>query len=202
MRRSSTEPRGAWQHAPMGAPNYFVAFPVAADSWLERALHGAPGGLRRFHADDVHLTVAFLGNVGEERARAAWRVVLEKEVGVCSVRLGGLRGMGNPRRPSAISVVLTDGHEEVSRFIEALRGGVCEAAGVEPDKRAPLPHITIARPPRKVDPGLLRQAMAWAKAAPPVDVELTLDRLALYTGSDDRTVRQYRAVESTLLRAS
>ena len=62
----------------MGA-SYFVAFPVAAEPWLERALAGAPPGVRRLHPDDVHLTLAFLGAVTEERARAAWRVVLENK---------------------------------------------------------------------------------------------------------------------------
>jgi 2'-5' RNA ligase len=111
------------------------------------------------------------------------------------VRLGRLEALGARRRPSAFSVVLTDGHDEVAAFMASLQGPALEAAGCPPEKRAPLPHVTVARPRRQARDAERRRAAEWALARPPVDVEVVLDRLHLYTGAPPNAERRsYREV--------
>src|SRR6185436_3652410 len=54
--------------------NWFIGLPIPAGAWLE-ALPAVPEGCRLFDAGDLHLTVAFLGHVSEDAARAAWAAV-------------------------------------------------------------------------------------------------------------------------------
>ena len=51
-------------------PNWFIATPIAPGRWFDR-VSAPPSGIRRFHPEDLHATVAFLGAVREEAARAA-----------------------------------------------------------------------------------------------------------------------------------
>src|SRR5690606_3047912 len=131
------------------------------------------------------------GRAGEEAARRAWAIAEAYPGPALSVTLGGLLPMGDPRRPSALSLALTD---EATALIRALRDPMIAAAGARPERRAPKPHVTVARPKRAASPREREEAVAWAKAAPPLGLPVVLDTLALYTWSDDRAVRQFRAV--------
>src|SRR5512135_3452055 len=50
-------------------PNWFFAFPIDGSFVLE--LPELPSSFRRFHPEDVHLTLAFLDGCGEDRAMRA-----------------------------------------------------------------------------------------------------------------------------------
>lgn len=175
--------------------NWFVGLPIAAGPWFEKLVAGAPSDVRVFHPADLHLTVAFLGRCGEARARAAWAVADSFHAAPIRARLGALRPMGNERRPSALSLVLETGHDEVVAVLRALRDPMIAAAGARPETREPLPHLTVARPALRASPERRKKAVAWAQSKAPLDVEVVVDRLALYTWSDDRKVRQFKAVE-------
>lgn len=179
--------------------NWFVGLPVAAGEWLAPLCAGAPAGLRCLHPDDLHLTVAFLGAVGEERARVAWRVVEEAPLQGGVVVLAGLRAFGNPRRPTALSVEVEGAHTVAHRLIATLREPLLAAIDAPPDGRPIAPHLTVARPPHKASGALRRAAQRWAEGVAPLGVEVTLDRVALFTASDDRRERKYRAVVSRAL---
>jgi 2'-5' RNA ligase len=180
-------------------PNWFVGLPVAAEPWLSRLVADAPDDLRLFHPEDLHATVAFLGGCGPERARRAWEEVHRLEGSSFSVSLGGLKAMGNPRRPSALSVVVDQGHPQAVALIESLRGPMIEVAGARPDPRPVLPHITVARVERKASACQRRAALAWVESKAPVGAELTIDRICLYTWAENRPIRQFRKVEQRLL---
>jgi len=179
--------------------NWFVGLPVPTAGWFGRLVRGAPPSVRVFHPDDVHLTVAFFGRVGEQRARLGWERMAGYEGKAIPVSLGRLAPMGNPRRPSALSVILEGGFDEVARLIATLRGPALEAAGAKPDTRPPKPHITVARPQRKASGSERRQAVAWAESKPAVAAAVTLDRLALLSWSEDRRERQFRIVAERAL---
>ncbi|MBW2455023.1 MAG: hypothetical protein JRI68_10955 [Deltaproteobacteria bacterium] len=176
-------------------PNWFVGLPVAADRWLSRLVADAPQFLRVFHPADLHATVAFLGPCGAERAHQAWDQVGQRELQSFDVTLGGLKALGNPRSPSALSVVVQEGFERAAELIRSLRAPMIEAAGARPDPRAPLPHITVARIGRKASGHQRRDALAWVEAKAPVGAAVTMDRICLYTWAEDRRVRQFREVE-------
>jgi RNA 2',3'-cyclic 3'-phosphodiesterase len=180
--------------------NWFVGLPIAAGPWFHDLTADAPPDVRVFHPDDLHLTVAFLGRCGETRARAAWDVAAGFHAAPVHARLGGLRAMGNKRRPSALSVVLTGGQEEIVAILRALRDPMIAAAGARPETREPLPHLTVARPAMRATPDRRNRAVAWAESKAPLNVEVVVDHLTLYTWSDDRKARQFKAVEKRLLR--
>lgn len=148
------------------------------------------------------MTIAFLGRCGPERGRAALATAEGHALRSFRVRLDRLAPMGNPRRPSALSLLVTDGHDQAVALMNALRPAMWEAADAEPDTRPAKPHVTVARPPRHASPDERRAAIEWAASQPPVGEMLTIDRICLYTWSDDRRLRQFRVVEQTPLLAA
>ena len=77
--------------------NWFVALSVPGAPWFSRVT-APPDGVRLFHPDDLHITVAFLGACGEQAAEAAFEVAAKWPTGTLSVTLGDVEPMGNPRR--------------------------------------------------------------------------------------------------------
>jgi 2'-5' RNA ligase len=179
--------------------NWFAALPVAPGEWFAPLISDAPESVRVFHPLDVHITVAFLGRVGEERALAAWETVNVESCPTIEVVLDKLEAFGNPRRPSALSVTLAQGKDEVIALIERLRGPMIAAAGARPDTRPPRPHITVARPARAANTAARKRAVAWAQGKPAVTAHVVIDRLALYTWNEDRRARQFQSVRERAL---
>ena len=176
-------------------PNWFIGIPVPAATWLDEVRTGAPEGLKMFSAGDVHLTVAFLGGVEPEAARAAWEASGRFPFSPMRIKLGPLKAFGPRRQPSALSFVLDEGRDALVAYIGASRRAMWDAAGARHDDRPPLPHVTIARIPRKATPALRRACLDWAGRIVPPAEPIVLDRLALYTWADDRPVPQFRIVE-------
>ena len=113
-------------------------------------LPAPPSALRRYHAEDVHLTLAFLGGVGEagaERALVALDEQLARETPrALEVSLGEVVPMGPRGKYSALSALLEHGREEASECLRSLRDPLTEAASGRREKRAAKPHVTLARP--------------------------------------------------------
>lgn len=176
------------------AANWFIGLPVDTAGWYRRVITDVPDGVRVMHPDDVHVTVAFLGRCGRDAALAAWTIGEAFSANAPRITLSTLRGFGNPRKPSALSVVLSEGHAETVAIIAALQGPMIAAAGAQLDTRAPHPHITVARPTRSATAAQRRRALAWAEGKGGIGASVTLDRLALYTWSEERHTRQFQTV--------
>jgi 2'-5' RNA ligase len=58
----------------MPRPNWFFSFPLDGSFVLQ--LPELPPAFRRYHPDDVHMTLAFLGGCGEAAALRALGVIL------------------------------------------------------------------------------------------------------------------------------
>jgi 2'-5' RNA ligase len=148
--------------------------------------------VRLFVPDDVHLTVAFLGPVGDKAAEAAFELAREWPSGPLEATLGEVRPMGNPRRPSAFSAIVTDGAGALTSAILRVRDGMLERADARSDDRPPLPHVTIARPPRRASRETLKAAVAWAGGVDLARPRVSLSQLVLYTHSQNRQTRLFR----------
>jgi 2'-5' RNA ligase len=179
-------------------PNWFVGLPVPARAWFE-ALPPPPSQVRVFAATDLHVTVAFLGGVDEGAAHRAFVLATRWPTGPIDVRLGRLRALGNRRRPSALSATFAEGAELVASGISAVRDPMLAAAGARPDRRPPLPHVTLARIARGASASERRAALAWAEALELRAPRLLLDRIALYTWAADRRERLFDVVAETPL---
>lgn len=182
-------------------PNWFVAFPVPAGPWLDAALSSAPAGLRLFRAEDLHATLAFLGLVTTQDARAAWEVARASAAALAPVEatLDRVVAMGSLHRWSALSALFADGNDALAGAIGAHRDAILAAAGARPDTRAPKPHVTIARPTRRTTSAERQAALEWARALDLGAPRVRIDRLALYTWSEDRRERLFRIAEEAPL---
>lgn len=185
----------------MPFPNWFLAFPIDGAFLLE--LPAVPKAFRRFHPEDVHLTLAFLGGCGEKNALAAVAALdahlRHAPVSVTDVSLGQVVPMGSRRRYTALSALVEEGREEISATIAALRDVLTDAAGARRDERPPKPHVTLARPRRRATDADREAGIRWAAELDLRSVRARLDRVALYTRSDQLAERNFEIVEERLL---
>jgi RNA 2',3'-cyclic 3'-phosphodiesterase len=180
----------------MPRPNWFFAFPV--DGSFVSDLPDVPPMIRRFHPEDVHLTLAFLGGCGEQAAERAL-AVLEQELARApwqplSVSLGEVVPMGAARRYTALSALLIEGKAEAVRCLTELGGLLHETALGRRPSRAAKPHITLARPRPRASDEARAAGLVWARALELGAVRQTLDRVALYTWAEVRRERLFRIV--------
>lgn len=186
---------------PMSRPNWFIGLPVRAEELPPGILASLPAGIRRFHEDDLHVTVAFLGPVGREDAEKAFAVTDWSRLPPLAAVTGPRGAFGNPRRPSAYGLEIESEGDRVTRFIEAWRDALIEAADSPPENRPVRPHLTLGRPPRRPAETIRDRARRWLDERQPATT-LRLDRIALYTRSDDRRERQFARVRESVFAAA
>lgn len=191
-------PNSAWyaRLQPQMRPNWFVAFPVDGSFVLE--LPELPPAFRRFHPDDVHLTLSFLGGCGEEAAQRGLAALARELTATprrsLTVTLGEVVPMGPRGRYSALSALLDVGRAETERYMTELRDIVSDAALGKRDQRPAKAHVTLARPARSASAERRAQGLAWAATQRLGAVELRLSRLALYGWAENRRERLFRIV--------
>ena len=181
----------------MPRPNWFFAFPIPGSFVLE--LPPVPRFLRRFHPGDVHLTLSFLGGCGEEaalRGLAALDAELARApLTAIHVSLGEVVPMGGSRKAyTALSALLDQGHAEATACVGALRDVISNAAIGKREQRAPKPHVTIARPRGRATEADREAGLSWAAGLDLRATTATLDRIALYTWSEQRRDQLFRVV--------
>lgn len=185
----------------MSRPNWFFAFPIDG-SWLE-ALPPLPANFRRFHRDDVHLTLAFLGTCGEEAALRGLahldELLEEQRPSPVHVSLGEVVPMGPKKQYSALSALLVKGRAETETLMRDLGHPVLFSAVSRKERRPPKAHVTIARPRRAVTEQGRAEGLAWAQSLHLSQRSTTLDTIALYTWDPQRRERLFRVVASRTL---
>jgi len=174
-------------------PNWFVAVPVPAP-WLSNLLRSAPEQCRGFRPEDVHMTIAFLGAMDPALQSVLVPILERVRVQPFGIKLGKLLALPSPKKVSALSLEVCDGRDTACELISQLRDPLIKAAGARADNRPPLPHITVARPIRKFKNEGQKAALAWVARQAALEETVRLDRIAIYTWSEDRSVRQFRVV--------
>ena len=170
--------------------NWFIAFPVPLEQLV---LPVAPRCVRTFSPSDRHLTIAFLGAVEHMQAEQAWLVARGLNWHGVNLSLGEMRALGARRRPGALSAEVNRGREDLESML-AQRGAIFAALGVEPPKQTPLAHITLARVKRKASREEYADARSWMHSLTVAGTRGAVDRMALYTWSEDRQETLFQIV--------
>ena len=175
-------------------PNWFIALVLPDQSGWEHCAGDLPVGMRRFHPDDLHLTVAFLGACGEERAHQAWEALATAQHPAIPVTAGPWRAMGSPRSPSAYALTLAEGRAPTAALMADWGRRALATAERPVEGRSPLPHVTLARPTRRLRDQLREPMACWLQTAPVPATPVPLEQLALYTWAEDRSQRLFKTV--------
>lgn len=97
--------------------------------------------------DNLHLTLAFLGEVGEERAAEigdALRVAASGLPGPIPTQVHGAGAFPSARRARVVWAGLLDGEGRLAALAHRMRATL-EPIGFPPESRSWKPHLTLAR---------------------------------------------------------
>lgn len=177
-------------------PNWFVAWPVGgAEEWLASLERQAPGGLHFLAPADLHVTLAFLGRYDEKLLPKISGLIRDLPLRGAEVGLNQFVALPQPRRFSALAFVLGSGWQEIEKQIATWRGRICREAGAKIETRPSLPHVTVARPDRRIGDEDRDAALDWMLQLPPqTGVRLRLGRPCIYTWAGRDDTARYRAI--------
>lgn len=129
----------------------FVAIrPPAA---VRDTLLGAAGGIDRARWQDneqLHLTLSFIGEVGDTQVDELVEALTEVESATFRAVISGVGHFESKGRPTAIwaRVPLSEELAQLQHRVER----ACRRTGIATEKRTYRPHITLARLPRSAGP--------------------------------------------------
>ena len=174
-------------------PNWFIGLCPDTTEWLAALLVDKPKRVRGFHPNDLHITLAFLGNCSPINAQQTWEHATKIPPHATTIISNQLKPMGNPKRPSALSLTFQQ-DEIISQWISTYRGALLQQAGARPDNRPPLPHLTIARPQRRITDKQRANAVEWSQSIVVPSIPISFSTMALFTWSVDRKEILFRKV--------
>jgi 2'-5' RNA ligase len=175
----------------------FVALELPGDvraalaAWGARAAAADPA-LRAVGEDALHLTLAFLGERGEDDVEPLRRVVRACAAPVAALSLGEGLWLA-PRRPQVLTVAVEDGDGALARVQAAVVRALAAAVGFEAEARLFRPHVTVARVRRGERPRRSRVP------AMPATSTFAGEALSLMRSRLGRGPARYEALERVLL---
>jgi 2'-5' RNA ligase len=158
---------------------FLAVFPPPA---VQRAAHAVSEALRRpgdgvswVRPDNLHYTLRFLGELGEEGARRAGEAAREAASGerVFDATLGAPGAFPDPRRARVIWLGMTAGAEPLERLARGLEQAL-RRRGFDPADKPFSAHLTLGR---VRSPGL-----DWTprlEAVRPEPITFTVDRVCV-----------------------
>jgi 2'-5' RNA ligase len=151
------------------APRWFIAFPFAHEAALS-GFAPPPPAVRLFTADDLHLTLAFLGRCGEASARAAFATIAPASIAPFVLGLGRAELLGGSR-PTAIARGVVERCGRAPRPVQEERSEHApRPVQEERCEHAPRPVQRVDEPARlSATMARLRGAALEAASAPPDD---------------------------------
>jgi 2'-5' RNA ligase len=139
-------------------------------------LSGQTSGLSWVKPENVHITLRFLGDLGDSGVHRAGEAVRRGAERVLAIpaRLGGLGGFPDLERPRVIWAALAEGAAEATGLARAVNDALRQDGFGPPDKpfRA---HLTLAR----VREGAKGLSVVRAYQPPPPPEAAVLERVAL-----------------------
>ena len=180
----------------------FVALLIPPE-WAEhlggvsRDLAERTSGLSWVRAGNLHLTLRFLGDLGDSGVRRAGEAVRRgaERIGAIEARLGGLGAFPNLERPRVLWVGLVQGGEEAFGLAASVNAALRED-GFGPPDRPFRPHLTLAR----VREGARGLHAVREYRLPPAPPPAFLDRVVLMKSDLHPTGSRYTPLLEVRLR--
>ena len=139
------------------------------------------GGVRPVRAENAHLTLKFLGEVGANRVEdvlASMRLAAARAAPF-RLRTGKLGAFPNADAPRVLWLGVDGDLAALLRLRDDLEDALA-AAGFQRDRRAFAPHVTAARVRDRVSPAAAKRLMnAAAETVRPAPIEFAVKRLSL-----------------------
>jgi 2'-5' RNA ligase len=137
-------------------------------------LMGGVAGARWQDEEQLHLTLRFIGEVDRHMARDVDAALSSVHHPPFSIALNGLGAFDRRGEPVALWAGVAP--QEPLRALHKKVDQALVRVGVEPDRRAYMPHVTLARLPRGAGPvGSLLEQSGGATSAP-----FAVDQFRLY----------------------
>ncbi|CAM2008451.1 2'-5' RNA ligase family protein [Acanthopleuribacter pedis] len=174
--------------------NWFAAFPIDAGTWYAPLTATCPDTCRPFAPSDLHLTLAFFGHLTEAAVEAVQKHLSQLSIPAMGFQFDHVVLLPQATRFSAMCLGLGRGGATVAAQMETHRDALLATAGLPPENRAALPHVTFARPIRKFKQQAQQDGADWSRALVVPDKEIQVKELALYTWSADRQKTKFRIV--------
>lgn len=137
-------------------------------------LMGGVAGARWQDEDQLHLTLRFIGEVDRHMARDVDAALSGVHHPAFSIALNGLGAFD--RRGEPVTLWAGVAPPEPLRALHKKVDQALVRVGVEPDRRAYMPHVTIARLPRGAGPVQSLLERSGGIASPP----FAIDQFCLY----------------------
>ncbi len=163
----------------------------ALGRWIVLAI-GRTTGLRPVAADQLHVTLCFMGWQPVEQVDAVAEACQR-----LSVRDAATVGLGEvlwlpPRRPRVLAIGLDDHGGRVSAIQSELSGLLQAGGWYEPEARPYLPHVTVARAGR-------RDRVRQLSLPAPPSLSATTSRVTLFRSRLSAAGARYEALSSVEL---
>jgi len=168
----------------------FVAIrPPAAIRGLLLGAMGGISGARWQNDDQLHLSLRFVGEVDRHRAGDVHAALGAIHHAPFKIALNGLGAFDRRGLPETVWAGVTP-HEPVKALHKKVDAALVRV-GIEPEQRAYLPHITLARLKRSSGPvgNLLEQSGGLASAP------FTVDSFALFESDLTQEAAVYSIIE-------
>lgn len=114
---------------------------------LQRRLERTAAGVKWVEADNLHITLLFLGEVDELEVLRVCRAVaaVAQTTAPFTLVVEGLGAFPHTRRPKILWVGVKDGTEELRHLHEALEAPLLAMGAYRREERAYTPHLTLGR---------------------------------------------------------
>ncbi len=114
---------------------------------LQEDLARSASGVKWTRADNMHLTLLFLGEVNELEVVSICRVVQQRapKHAAFTLDVAGLGAFPNPRRPKILWVGVTEGVAELRALHADLEEGLLDLGCYRREDREYTPHLTLGR---------------------------------------------------------
>src|SRR5262249_46025518 len=114
---------------------------------LQKSLGETGADVKWVEAENLHVTLLFLGEVDERDLKNVCSAVSAACAGIkpFALRTGGVASLGRPRRPRRVWAALKHGHDELIALHDAIEPPLLELGCYRREERRFEPHVTLGR---------------------------------------------------------